>query len=71
MEIDSLFNKLKHDSRKTGLPSVTTYYIYNKKQFTIFNKMKGIKIQIYRTFKMYPMIKKAQSCYTWRVKKCY
>ena len=40
-----------------------------KKQFTIFNKMEGIILQIYRTIKMYPMIKKAKSCYTWRVKK--
>jgi len=66
--MDSLFNKLKHDRRKTELRSVTTYYICNKKQFTIFNKMEGIKLQIYRTIKMYPMIKKAKSCYTWRVK---
>ena len=43
--IDNLFNKLKHDSRKTELLSVTTYYIYNKKQFTIFNKMESIILQ--------------------------
>ena len=62
IEIDSLLNKLKHDSRKTELRSVTTYYIYNTKQFTIFNKIESIILQIYRTIKMYPMIKNAKSC---------
>ena len=55
----------------TELRSVTTLYIYNKKLFTIFDKMESIVFQLYGTFKKYKMIKKAKSCYTWRVKKCY
>ena len=46
-------------------------YIYNKKLFTIFDKMESIIFQLYGTFKKYKMIKEAKSCYTWRVKKCY